>query len=87
MNTSILTKCLEELNKENFRKDYVIGMLETLIELSATKSFDPRPPMGDIRNTPARSVTHAEIPTTDAERAAAVAEAAAAGRLPFSGLN
>lgn len=30
---SILQKCLDELNKETFRKDYVIGMLETLIEM------------------------------------------------------
>lgn len=33
-NTLILRKCLEELNKEDFRKDYVIGMLETLVEMS-----------------------------------------------------
>lgn len=32
MNTNILRKCLEELNKEDPRKDYVIGMLETLID-------------------------------------------------------
>lgn len=32
MNTSILKKCLDELNKENPRKDYVIGMIETLID-------------------------------------------------------
>lgn len=34
MNISVLKKCLEELQKESFRKDYVIGMLETLIELN-----------------------------------------------------
>lgn len=33
MNISVLKKCLEELQKENFRKDYVVGMLETLIDL------------------------------------------------------
>lgn len=32
MNIAILKKCLEELNKKEFRQDYVIGMLETLIE-------------------------------------------------------
>lgn len=32
-NTGILQKCLDELNKETFRKDYVIGMLETLINM------------------------------------------------------
>lgn len=36
MNTSILKKCLEELNKENPRKDYVIGMLETLIDVGGS---------------------------------------------------
>lgn len=35
MNNSILKKCLDELQKDNPRKDYVIGMLETLIELQA----------------------------------------------------
>lgn len=34
MNINIIKKCLEELNKESFRKDYVIGMLETLYEMS-----------------------------------------------------
>jgi hypothetical protein len=33
MSTHILQKCLEELNKEVPRKDYVIGMLETLIAM------------------------------------------------------
>ncbi len=32
MKTSILQKCLDELNKATCRKDYVIGMLESLIE-------------------------------------------------------
>ncbi len=32
MNTNILKKCLDELNKDNPRKDYVIGMLETLVD-------------------------------------------------------
>lgn len=30
----ILQKCLDELNKEPFKIDKVIGMLETLIEMS-----------------------------------------------------
>lgn len=41
MNTNILQKCLDELKnplKENIRVDYVIGMLETLIEMN-----DPLP--------------------------------------------
>ena len=36
MNTSILKKCLDELNKDTFRKDYVIGMLETMIDMQDT---------------------------------------------------
>lgn len=35
MNTNILRKCLEELQKTDPRKDYVIGMLETLVEMDA----------------------------------------------------
>lgn len=34
MNTKILQKCLDELNKEPFKIDKVIGMLETMIEMS-----------------------------------------------------
>lgn len=33
MNVSALKKCLEELKSDNCRKDYVIGILETLIEM------------------------------------------------------
>ena len=36
MNTAILQRCVDELRKEPFSKDYVIGMLETLIELSGS---------------------------------------------------
>ncbi len=34
MNTKILQKCLDELNKQPFKIDKVIGMLETMIEMS-----------------------------------------------------
>lgn len=34
MNTSILQKCLEELNKESPKIEYIKGMLETFIALS-----------------------------------------------------
>lgn len=53
MNTSnIIKKCLDELNKENFRKDYVLGMLETLYEtqgiptapISPSPTYTPFPP-------------------------------------------
>lgn len=36
MNTPILKKCIEELQKESFRKDYVLGMLETLVEMQSS---------------------------------------------------
>lgn len=34
MNTKVLTKCLEELSKETPNIEKVIGMLETIIEMS-----------------------------------------------------
>lgn len=45
MNNTILKKCLEELEKESPRLDYIRGMIETLIELSvagkaATRTLD-----------------------------------------------
>jgi hypothetical protein len=36
MNKNILKKCLEELVKKEFSKDYVRGMLETLYEMDNT---------------------------------------------------
>lgn len=33
-NNKILQKCVEELNKENFSREYVLGMLETIIEMN-----------------------------------------------------
>ncbi len=40
MNTNILKKCVDELKKDTFSKEYVLGMLETIIEMSSeTKSF------------------------------------------------
>ena len=35
MNTTILQKCLDELNKESPRLDYVKGMLETVISMGS----------------------------------------------------
>ncbi len=39
MKTTILQKCLDELNKVDCRKDYVIGILETLIETESKFSY------------------------------------------------
>ncbi len=38
-NTGILSKCIEELKKDDFRKDYVLGMLETLVAMEPTRIF------------------------------------------------
>lgn len=37
MNTKVLTKCLEELSKESPNIEKVIGMLETIIEMSSSQ--------------------------------------------------
>lgn len=34
MSTKILQKCVDELRKEQFSKEFVLGMLETLIDMS-----------------------------------------------------
>lgn len=39
MNTNILKKCVEELKKKDFSKEYVMGMLETLIEMHAVQTY------------------------------------------------
>lgn len=36
MNTKILQKCVDEMKKDTFSKEYVLGMLETLIEMQET---------------------------------------------------
>lgn len=38
MHTKILEKCLDELRKDDPRKDYVIGMLETLVDMNTTSA-------------------------------------------------
>lgn len=56
MNTNIIKKCLTELQKENFRKDYVIGMLETLYEMTSGEKppvivQEPRQPLSQEEMT------------------------------------
>ncbi len=41
MNTTILQKCLKELESENVRIDYIRGMLETMLELSSKIIYTP----------------------------------------------
>lgn len=52
---NIIKKCIDELNKEEFRKDYVIGMLETLYDIqnAAAKNPVPAVPAGEYIPTPA----------------------------------
>ena len=48
MNTSILQKCLDELQKENPKLDYIRGMIETIIEMSTPYPIKITPPIMDI---------------------------------------
>lgn len=68
MNTAILKKCLDELNKENPRKDYVIGMLETLIETAGYAT----PQQLHVRTPVAKSEEMDEAAILDARAKAAL---------------
>lgn len=69
MNTGILKKVLEELEKENPRLDYIRGMVETLVEMQGpshavpsslavvTPGFGP----GDGGSTPSSGADEAAI--------------------------
>lgn len=50
MNTKILQKCVEELNKEQPNLSYIKGMLETLIEMTTVQPFFTSP-IGSTTNT------------------------------------
>lgn len=41
MNTSILNKCITELNKDNVDLSYLRGMLETLLEMQDSATLNP----------------------------------------------
>lgn len=41
MNITILQKCVEELKKETFSKEYVLGMLEAIIQMTPTQTYVP----------------------------------------------
>jgi hypothetical protein len=43
MNIKILQKCIDELLKENPSKEYVIGILETVIAMNSHDVFIPSP--------------------------------------------
>jgi len=63
MNTSnIIKKCLDELAKENFRKDYVLGMLETLYETQGNPAPIHQAPTYNNFNTPSPAyIPHQDI--------------------------
>lgn len=52
MNTQILQKCVDEMKKETFSKEYVLGMLETIIAMSGTPLMPSRPIPGMGIETP-----------------------------------
>lgn len=63
MSVSALKKCLEELKSDNCRKDYVIGILETLIEMQETNRSPvttqlPIPPYYSVSATNAHEVAN-----------------------------
>jgi len=58
MNTKIIRKCIEELNKETFSKEYVLGILETLMEMSGGESLP-------IINTNTQNATKTPIIRTE----------------------
>jgi len=41
MNNKIILKCIDELKKETFSKEYVLGMLETFAEMSGVEVIKP----------------------------------------------
>jgi len=65
MNTQILQKCVDELKKETFSKEYVLGMLETIIAMSGLPtSLNPVVKMPASRPIPGMDV---EGPKADEE--------------------
>ncbi len=46
MNTKILSKCVEELNKPEPNLSYIKGMLETVIEMSDNQPISSYAPLG-----------------------------------------
>ncbi len=70
MNGTILQKCLDELKKDtDFRKDYVIGMLETLIEMSDSPKVVP---LTTKKSIPAKPEMTDEAALLDARAKAAL---------------
>lgn len=66
---NVIQKCVEELNKDTPRIDYIRGMLESLLVMNAPPTFPLRPiiGLGDIR-TAASTVPKNEL--SDEEQSA-----------------
>ncbi len=60
MNTQILQKCVEELKKKEFSKEYVLGMLETLIAIDS-----PSPSIAGAQKYPPSFVTIPNVSGSD----------------------
>jgi hypothetical protein len=52
MNNKILQKCVDELKKESPKIDYVLGMLESVIELGGSSSLPHLPSILDVKSIP-----------------------------------
>lgn len=62
MNVQILQKCVDELKKETFSKEYVLGMLETIIAMSAIPtSLNPVVKMPISRPIPGMDVAGPKV--------------------------
>ncbi len=83
MNTGILRKVLEELEKESPRLDYIRGMVETLVEMqgsipSRLMVVSPGSGPGDGGSNPSSGTDEASILDARARAAIATAQAMAA---------
>lgn len=79
MNTSILKKCIDELQQDTFRKDYVLGMLETLYEMQEERpSVIPAAQPSGLFPKPPYVVTNVAANQDDASILDAKAKAAIA---------
>ncbi len=74
MNTKILQKCIDELNKETFSKDRVLGMLETLVEMQQVSvTGTGTQTIGIVKSAPLPLVEEREV--DEAEMLTKLAEA------------
>lgn len=71
MNTTILTKCIEELKKDAPNISYIQGMLETLLELGGANQTRDLPPYSPYQQPqftmpqPIYTATNASVPVEE----------------------